>query len=69
MLAAEGAKLALADINADKVKQTADKVKAMGGEALWFQVDVTSRTKWSKRSSRPWSRWATSTSWCTSPAG
>lgn len=41
MLAAEGAKLALADINAEKVKETADKVKAMGGEALWFQVDVT----------------------------
>lgn len=41
MLAQEGANLALTDINAEKVRETADKVKALGAEALWFQVDVT----------------------------
>lgn len=43
MLAQEGANLALADINAEKAEETAVKVKELGAEALWFQVDVTNQ--------------------------
>lgn len=37
MLAADGANIAAADMNADKVKETAAKVEAMGQKALWFR--------------------------------
>ena len=45
MLAQEGANIALADINAEKVQETAAKVKAMGSEAIWFEVDVTNQAQ------------------------
>jgi len=45
MLAQEGARLALADLNQEKVRETADKVRALGAEAICFQVDVTSQAQ------------------------
>lgn len=41
MLAQEGANVAVADMNAEKVQETASKVKALGGKAIWFELDVT----------------------------
>ncbi|MBU1275515.1 MAG: SDR family oxidoreductase [Proteobacteria bacterium] len=45
MLAQEGANIALADLNVEKVQETAAKVKALGGEAIWFEVDVTNQAQ------------------------
>nr|WP_059105535.1 SDR family NAD(P)-dependent oxidoreductase [Shouchella shacheensis] len=43
-LAKEGAKVALLDLNADKVSEAANQIRAEGGEAMGVQVDV-SQTK------------------------
>ncbi len=42
-LAAEGARLALAARSADRLRATADEIKAQGGEALALPTDVTHR--------------------------
>ena len=41
-LAAEGAKVAIADINEDVAKQTAAEIKGAGGDAFAVKLDVTS---------------------------
>ena len=41
MLAREGAQIALADRDEQKVQDTAHKVQDLGGKAIWFQLDVT----------------------------
>ena len=40
--AKQGAKVALADINLDAIKETAELVKAIGGEAITISTDVAS---------------------------
>ncbi len=45
MLAAEGARLTLTDLNLAKVQETAETIKAGGGEAICFQVDVTQQAQ------------------------
>lgn len=41
MLAEEGAKIAVADLNASKVENTAGRVNELGVKCLWFGLDVT----------------------------
>src|SRR5438094_10342104 len=41
--AAEGAKVAVCDINLESVKETVQEVEAEGGEAIHFRIDVTDK--------------------------
>lgn len=41
MLAEEGAHVALGDFDAERVEDTANKVKALGARCLWSKLDVT----------------------------
>jgi short-subunit dehydrogenase len=43
-LAAMGARVAIADINEEKLKQTAEAIRQQGGEVSWYIVDVSNRT-------------------------
>ena len=45
MLAAEGANMALTDMNAEKVAETSEKVKALGADSIWFEMDVTNQSQ------------------------
>jgi len=41
--ASEGAKVAVCDINAELTRQTLEEIRAHGGEAEGFKVDVTNK--------------------------
>ncbi|MTI46673.1 3-oxoacyl-ACP reductase FabG [Sporosalibacterium faouarense] len=43
--AEEGAKVVVADVNEDHIKQVVEEIKAEGGEALGMVVDVTNKSK------------------------
>lgn len=42
-LASAGAKVVVADLTEDSCRKRTDELKALGGEAAWYTVDVTSR--------------------------
>jgi NAD(P)-dependent dehydrogenase (short-subunit alcohol dehydrogenase family) len=43
--ASEGAKVAIIDIAGDRAEEAAKRIREIGGEAIGFQGDVTSRDK------------------------
>lgn len=45
MLAREGARIAVADIDTSKVEMTAKKIKELGAESLYFPLDVVSQNE------------------------
>ena len=47
--AREGARVVVSDVGQEAVDETVDKVRAEGGEALGFVVDVTRRPEISQR--------------------
>ena len=48
LLAKEGAKVVIADINEANGKKAADEIKGEGGKALFVKLDVTSEKDWSE---------------------
>lgn len=46
LLAKEGAKIAVTDVQEDKVMQVVDEINANGGEAIGFKHDVSSEEQW-----------------------
>ena len=56
-LAAEGAKVALADLNETEAKSVADTIKASGGQALAIRLDVTSESDWQAAITRILAEW------------
>jgi 3(or 17)beta-hydroxysteroid dehydrogenase len=48
LLAKEGAKVVIADINEANGKKAADDIKRAGGKALFVKLDVTSENSWSE---------------------
>lgn len=48
LLAAEGAKAAVADINVSGAQQAAQEVAAGGGAAMAYELDVTSEREWER---------------------
>jgi NAD(P)-dependent dehydrogenase (short-subunit alcohol dehydrogenase family) len=57
-LAAEGAHVALADINQPELARAADSICAAGGQALSLRLDVTSETDWRTAMSRIVAEWS-----------
>jgi NAD(P)-dependent dehydrogenase (short-subunit alcohol dehydrogenase family) len=48
LLAKEGAKVVLADMEDAQGKRAAEEINVQGGEAIFIHLDVTSETEWSK---------------------
>jgi 3(or 17)beta-hydroxysteroid dehydrogenase len=48
LLAKEGAKVVIADINEVEGKKAAEEIKGEGGKALFVKLDVTSESDWSE---------------------
>ena len=44
LFAAEGARVAIADIQADRGKQVESQIREQGGEALFLQCDISSES-------------------------
>jgi short chain dehydrogenase len=55
LLAADGAHVALADVQEELGQQVAESLRAAGGEALFVRCDVAARARSTRRSTRSWS--------------
>jgi len=55
--AAEGAKVAVCDINPELIQQTLAEIKAAGGEAEGYQVDVTNKAQIAKMVDAVMAKW------------
>ncbi len=56
-LAAEGARVALADLHEPEVKRVAETIQQSGGDALGLKLDVTSETDWQAAVDQVLARW------------
>jgi NAD(P)-dependent dehydrogenase (short-subunit alcohol dehydrogenase family) len=56
-LAAEGAKVAIADLNEPAAAQVAEAIRAAGGEAIALRLDVTSEADWQAAMTRVLAEW------------
>jgi 3-hydroxybutyrate dehydrogenase len=56
-LAAEGARVALADLNAQGADAAADAIRKAGGEAISVRLDVTSEADWQTVMARVQAEW------------
>ena len=63
-LAAEGAQVAVTDLNPDWARQVADELKAAGGEALALQLDVIDPASIGRAVTEIVARWGRIDVWC-----
>src|SRR5512140_355736 len=63
-MAAEGARVAVTDIDADWAKKVAEEIKAGGHEAISFKLDVTKRGEIEKVVADIVKQWGKIDIWC-----
>ena len=63
-LAAEGARVAVTDLNQDWAARVADEIKSLGQDAITFQLDVTKRTQIEQVVSKIVAQWGRIDVWC-----